>query len=333
MNTRMRNSAQSFPFLSEDDRGSILVLALFVLCLLTVFCVYLGYGVRQKLALVSHLETRQKLRLAVDAGIKMGIAVVREEEAPEDLIFRYGDGTFSRETEGGTPAVRYYYSDDFCEVRAAIEDENGKININKADSEVMRVLFQNAADLDEALATSIAFCIIDWRDANSTYGHAQYGAEDKDYDRPPFPYGAKDAEFEVLEELRFVKGVTDEIFDAVEGYLTIYGTGDININVVSVEVLLALGLSEELADKIILFREDGNEFVLTSSIVADLQGFIALSTREVTALNNLISNGAFTTSADYFKIRSVGTAKNKNVVWEIVSAVENDGTIVFWREE
>ena len=81
----MRNSAQSFPFLSEDNRGSILILTLFVLCLLTVFCVQMSYGVRQKLMFVSHLETRQKLRFAADAGIKMGIAVVREKEAPESL--------------------------------------------------------------------------------------------------------------------------------------------------------------------------------------------------------------------------------------------------------
>ncbi len=329
----MKNSAQSFPFLSEDDRGSILILTLFVLCLLTVFCVQLSYGVRQKLALVSRLETRQKLRLAADAGIKIGIAVVREEEAPVDLTFRYGEGTFSRETEGTTTAARYYYSDDFCEVRAAIEDESGKININKADSKVMGDLFQNVADLGERSATELAFCIIDWRDTNSAYGHPQYGAEDSDYDRLPFPYEAKDAEFEVLEELRFVKGMTDEIFDAAEGYLTVYGTGKININTTSIEVLLALGLSEELADKIASFRDDGNEFVRTSNIVAGLQGFTELLAGETDALNNLISKGTFTTSADYFKIRSVGTAKNRNVVWEIVSAVKNDGTIVFWCEE
>ena len=111
MGTRMKNSAQSFPFLSEDDRGSILIFTLFVLCLLTVFCVQLGYGVRQKLTLVSRLETRQRLRLAADAGIKIGIAVVREEEVSEDLTFRYGEGTFLRETEDGISPARYRYSD------------------------------------------------------------------------------------------------------------------------------------------------------------------------------------------------------------------------------
>ena len=55
---------------------------------------------------------------------------------------------------------------------------------------------------------------------------------------------------EVLDELLLVKGVTRDIFDKVKDRVTVYGTGQVNINTAGMRVLQSLGMSEELAEKI-----------------------------------------------------------------------------------
>ena len=326
---KAKNSPGSSQSLWAGDKGSILVIALLALCMLSIFSVQLGYMVRQKLTLVKRLDTKDKLHLMAEAGIKKVIAELKREDiTPESFALK--------EACGG---------DIFADVHATrygLVDEERKINVNKAGIKVLRRLFQNVANLDERSATELAYCVIDWRDPDFYYQHPQYGAEDADYERLRSPYEAKDAEFEILDELLLVKGMNQEVFDKVKDYLTIYGEGKININTVSKEVMLALGLKEKIADKILLFRYGGDSIIGTaddnifgqvSNIVPKLSQFTPLSASEVALLGNLVSTGAFTTNSDYFMVRSVGWLNKRDIDYQIVSVVKNDGTIVFWREE
>jgi general secretion pathway protein K len=79
----------------------------------------------------------------------------------------------------------------------------------------------------------------------------------------PNPYKAKDANFDTIEELLLVKGMTTEILygdkekRGIIDLLTIYsGKSQINVNAAAKEVLMAIpGITPEIADSIISFRE------------------------------------------------------------------------------
>ncbi len=346
--TKGRNLRGSSPFQSAgDSRGSVLIITLLALCLLTVFCVQLGYGMRQKLTLLGRLERQEKLRLATEAGVKACIAAVKiaedeESDALTGLSLAYGEGVFVLKVRGENVPAGCSYSSEFCRIDVAVSDEGSRINLNRAGKNVISSLFQNTAGLDEDQSVELACCIIDWRDADAAYQHPRYGAEDKDYRGLPRPYEAKDSEFEMLDELKLVKGMSDEIFEAAADYFTVYGPGSVNINTAPAEVLSAAGLSEELVDKIISFRlgddsaaytVDDNTFSGISEAVAELKSFTPVSPREEAELGNLISGGALTTDSGYYRIKGAGRSERRNSACEITSIIKNDGTIVFWREE
>jgi general secretion pathway protein K len=81
----------------------------------------------------------------------------------------------------------------------------------------------------------------------------------------PNPYKAKDANFDTVEELLLVKGMTSEILygngekKGIIDYLTVNSNSKmikINVNAAPKEVLMAIpGITPEIADGIISFRE------------------------------------------------------------------------------
>jgi general secretion pathway protein K len=75
----------------------------------------------------------------------------------------------------------------------------------------------------------------------------------------PNPYEAKNADFETLEELLLVKGMTREILygKGLINYITVYNkSAQVNVNAAPREVLMAVdGVTEEIADNIIMTRE------------------------------------------------------------------------------
>ena len=90
-----------------------------------------------------------------------------------------------------------------------IGNESGKINLNHADAATLKMLL-SAFDLDEDEKSVIADSILDWRDANDL--HRLNGAEDEYYRSLKVPYECKDGDFDSVEELLLVRGVTEALF-------------------------------------------------------------------------------------------------------------------------
>ena len=137
-----------------------------------------------------------------------------------------------------------------------ISDESGKINVNKITEETREsfVKFLTAYKLEELTAQTITDSILDWLDADDLH-HAN-GAEKDYYATLPEPYEPKNGPFESIEELTLVKGITPQIFELLRDHLTIYGSGKINVNFASKEVLLYVPtITEEIAKGIIHYRE------------------------------------------------------------------------------
>jgi type II secretory pathway component PulK len=324
-----------------------LIIALWSLCLLSAFAVILGYRVRQELVLASRLDGRDLLRFLAEAGVRKGITQLIKLEpktydalnddwsnnsaAFQDINFGEGEVVVSYNTinqKSGLPEVRFGFV-----------DEESKINLNKIDPRVLERLFKIVLNYEDTQAQELAACITDWRDKDSELTLAFGSAEDSYYNGLSAPYGAKNSDIEVLDELLLIKGIDENVFEKIKDYVTIYGNGKVNINTTSGVVLLSLGLDENIVNKIILYRlgedgieatDDDNIFTINTEIVSKLSQFYQLAAPEIEQILK-ISEQYLTVQSQNFMIKAIAKSKGKNSV--IVNSVVNrKGKVLYWRE-
>ena len=343
-----------FP-LPLKSRGSILMVVLWSLCLLAAFAVILGYEVRQKASLVKRLDERDRLRFISEAGARKVISELKKEQPKsyDALNDKWSSNPAAFKDiviGGGTADVYYNYIDELSgapELRYGLMDEEAKVNLNAINEEnkaemlvVLQRLFISVLNYNEVQAQELAACIIDWRDADSNESISFGSAEDSYYIGLPYPYKAKNAAFETLEELLLVRGIDENVFRKIRNYVTIYGGGRININTASKAVLLALGLNEDTVSKIMGFRagEDGitataddNIFDLSSTIVLKLSQFADLSAAEVAQLNTVAGKYLSTKSGNFSAKCSV-KLNNSRYANEIYYTLSRNGKILYWQE-
>ena len=103
-------------------------------------------------------------------------------------------------------------TDDEDFVRFGITDESAKLNLNIADERQLLVLVRAAvADNDQIAPEEIVRAILDWRDSDQTPRGEPGDTEGDYYRRLPKPYRVKNGDFDTVEELLLVKGVTGGI--------------------------------------------------------------------------------------------------------------------------
>ena len=345
---KSKNLPELLVFLRLDNpKASILILSLWSLCLLSTFAVILGFGVRQKLTLVNRLDERDRLHFIAEAGIKKAISQIKKEPEKDYAALKddwsnntgvfkdidIGDGKFS--------ISRDYINEHIglTESWYGLIDEESKININKANQTILERLFR-LVDFDETQAQELAAAIVDWRDSDSELSIPLGSAEDSYYRNLEYSYEAKDADFEVLEEILLVKGMDRNIFEKIKNYITIYGSGKINVNTASKVVLLALGLSQDLVDKIVSFRlgEDGiigtsddNVFDTPSNIVPKLSLFFHLSDSEIAQLSVIVDQ-YLVTNSNNFMARCISKLNGKKKTTEVICVINRSGKILYWQE-
>jgi general secretion pathway protein K len=243
---------------AQAEKGIALLMVLWVLTILMVLVLSFSYMTRtETYATLSFKEGTEK-KLLAEAGIERGILELFYRNANKNQaitllgyeVWKIDDTSYKDKMGEGEYSVR-------------IIDESGKIDINvmtDANSDILRNLLKNLGVQEEEVNT-IVDSILDWKDANDL--HHLSGAEDDYYMSLPNPYKAKNANFDTLEELLLVKGMTSEILfgnkekKGIIDLLTIYsGKNTININAAPKEVLMAIpGITPEIADSIISFRE------------------------------------------------------------------------------
>lgn len=336
------------PYLSAGKfKGSILILTLWSICTLSVLAVALSYQVRQKIMLIKRLDERSSLRLIADAGLKTAIVELMKENLKnyDALQDSWSNNPFvfkGININVGTCDICYNnYSGQAKEkIKFGLVDEERKININKADLAVLERLFKFVLDFDEIDAQELAASIVDWRDGDSELSIPLGSAEDSDYRNTRYPYEAKDAAFETLEEVKLVKGMDSAAFEKVKDYITIYGSGKVNINTASKEVLLALGLSESIVNRIISFRSgedliagtaDDNVFDEPGGIAAKFSLYARLSDSELAGLS-AVTERSLSTSSQNFTARCVARKHGSKNVSEFVYVINRKGRVLSCRE-
>lgn len=215
------------------QRGIALIAVLWVLVLLALLAASFTRSTRTGAQLARNLVANAEARALADAGVYRAILGLLEAESGR------------RPAVDGTP---YRIGFEAGEVLLTLQDEGGKIDLNRAPEKLLAGLLQ-AVELDENEAARLVDAILDYRDRDDA--RRPSGAENDEYRAAGLTYGAKNAPFEAIEELRQVLGMTGAVYRRIAPAITVHGRGRrVNQATAPPLVLRALpGLSESALER------------------------------------------------------------------------------------
>jgi general secretion pathway protein K len=322
---------------------------LWMIAILAILSVSIGQHVRQKISLADRIERRNWLVGIAETGVFQTLSKLRMKKEADQAYHSSNDTYVGGKRDflnvavgEGTYTVSYSYRDAKAgelKNHYGVEDEEGKININVLDAKVLSTFFQKAGEIEQELADEISYSVVDWRDTDNSLSHPEYGAENDYYEGLESPYEAKDYKFESIEELLLVRGMTPELFEKVKPFVTIYGTGVVNINTAPREVLAGLGMEDDLADKIMLFRTgadleqgtpDDNVFTQLGNWDAELGKRVKMTDNDISLLNQIVATERLGINSLNFRIRSLGAIPRKQQALEMDVVADIEGKILSW---
>lgn len=320
MTQRLSNSQA----LTVKEEGSVLLLVILILSLISVLILSWAQEWRTELKLAGNFGEAHKCQRLAEAGIYYALGKMMIAKSGDSTGLR-AMGPQTKEDSGGPwlgdqRPHGLELPDGMVEV--TIADEGGKININKAPEGLLTSFFM-ALGLPEVQIRIMVDSLQDWR-ASGSYPRL-YGAKSAYYLSLDPPYVAKNGKFETVEELAWVRGFeASPLIPRLSRCLTVQDTqSGINLNAAPLEVLLALGFSRDAAQNIIATRQ-----------AIPLQNFQDIPQASE---NPLLSQGAHISfqSSPFFTITSTGMVKknrgrrtiraivrlaaNQRVPWKILS--------------
>lgn len=206
----------------RSGRGIALVFVLWVLALLTLLLASFALVTRTESLQSRHLFDSTRARYAAEAGINQAAWSL---SLPDPVLRWLPDGR------------EYRVEFEEADISIRITDESGLIDLNAAEPPTLTNLFVGVG-VDPIAAAALADAILDWRDGDDL--KLLNGAEDADYRAEGYPYGAKDAPFDLVGELEQVMGMTPELYRQVAPALTVYsGQAVPNLAYAPIEVIRA----------------------------------------------------------------------------------------------
>ncbi len=228
----------TLPDMGKKD-GIAIVLALMVLGLVTATVLSTATLSSKDAELATRFEEKAKSRYLADAGIKAAIIALKEDRNMNE--YDTLDEIWSR------PSPPISFGEGNAEV--VVVDEERRINMNSlilpngiSENVKMVAIFDALLERLE-LDISLTDAILDWLDADDTPRIG--GAETSYYQTREPAFGAKNDLFDSVYELKLVRGVDEKAFRALYPYVTVHGSGKININTAPDTILICLARGED----------------------------------------------------------------------------------------
>jgi general secretion pathway protein K len=304
------------------ERGIALIMVLWVLTVLMVIVLSFSYSGKAEVQAALAFKQGIEKKFLAEGGIERGFMEILYAKMNQGAqVVLEGMETWKLD---GTP---YTVKTGNGHYTVSITDESGKININTLDDTsgiILKNLIMNSG-VEEAEASIIVDSVLDWKDGDDL--SRLNGAENDYYSSLPNPYKAKDADFETLEELLLVRGITPGLLygdgkkKGIIDFLTVFNSkvGVINVNAASKEVLMAIpGVTPDIAEAVVASR--GNP--ADPAAMTNIQGMMAAVQPP---FNKLISFGA--AAGGVYTIESsayMGDAKGAYTVKATIMIEGND---------
>ena len=219
--------------MKRGERGFALVITLVITALLVALTVQFVDDVFVETSSAQNFIDGQQASLMANSGIELSRLIITTQ--PEFLLQQPLATPYKKEDEKGALLV-------------TIEDESGKLNINKIvwanqndfSYHVLKRLLHKIG-VPEQQITDLLDALSDWIDEDDEPKGSAGGAESSYYLKQKPPYRAKNKTLQTVEELRLVKGFDAQLIDRLKRYITVYGSGPvININTAPLELVASL---------------------------------------------------------------------------------------------
>ena len=312
-------SGQAF----SGQRGVALIITLLVVTLLVTLILEFGNTMRIEARAAANFRDDLKAYYIARAGVTFARGVLEEDAG--DPITKDHDALTELWAQRLPPIPLGEGT-----VLVEITDEEGKINVNKLTggtspsplNEVFRHLLESQeADDPQKILDSI----VDWTDSNADVTGG--GAENSHYEGLDDPYTAKNGPLDSLAELRLIQGVEDDTFNRLKDFLTLYGSGAVNVNTAPREVLRALSedWSDAMVDQILTFQKESpfeKKLDLKDKVIGEED------------LYNRVQ-GLIDVKSSFFSIRSQGEVNGVHkTIRAVVERPSQKSTVIrYWRVE
>lgn len=311
INLKIRKSTiLNFRFsILNSEKGIALVLTLLVLALITALVVEFSYAVYTNTNALYNWKTSQRLSFVAKSGVKLASKVILENT-----------GQYPYTYPGSLDIPLNNPFEDFKgTVFLRIEDETSKFNINsmvysngllneKAYNSFVRLL--GALGIESAIANRI----VDWIDP------------DKEPRLSDSEKASKNLYLDSIDEILLIPGIDRTIYEKIAPYVTIYGSGRININGAEVPVLMSLSefIDKEKAERIVRYRNI-TPFTESGNIT------------KVAGFENMAISGPIIEKIDvkgtHFRILSTATEEGiKKVIESVLEIFGSSATVRYWKE-
>jgi len=338
----------------KSNRGSVLIIVLWVIGLLSMFVMAFAFDMHIETRIVSTWRKKIKAEYLSRAGIELARMALLETADPEvtnpEVSGYVANGSDSERrsatvslSRGSGAELTRQLGEGTVTIR--IRPENARINLNSIISpdnaaetvKLWEPLFETAGvpyDQRDALID----CLIDWIDQDELT-HLN-GVESEYYEKLTPPYKSKNAPIDTVDELALIKGfdevipnTTQTVYEAVSRFLTTYAEDrTININAVDHDTIMAcLGIDAQLAEEIIAERAgpDGEPGTEDDTPFKDLNDLLA----RVPAFNQSLGPYVTFTSKGRFYIQSSGKVGDVERVCACVVLLSGKNlTVLSWIE-
>lgn len=256
----------------NNNSGIALFLVLWILAFLSVIVGEFCYAMRTEINITRNFKEQTEAYYIALAGLNTAIKeIIRNKTGP--LQTEHTETPTEENTEDTENKISWRINFDIPPVpfengafKVRIDNESGKININTANTQLLRMVL-NTFQMSNSEKDTIVDSILDWRDKDNL--HRINGAENDYYHSLPKPYDCKNGDFDSIQELLLVRGVTPQIFyGGLKDLFTVYpkntlhnyrnrGTNKININAASAKMLRALpNMTDDMVKALIEYRKE-----------------------------------------------------------------------------
>ncbi len=321
--------------------GSVLILVVWTIALLSVLAVSVGSRCAFALGLTERMEQDLRASYIAAAGVQYAVQVLAmDKQASSDGlsdVWANSESLLSRQAFGGGTFTISAPSTDPSSVRYGLIDQERFLNLNTATPEMLVRLLSHTSGAKLPEALTIADAILDWRDEDGD-AHPS-GAEDSYYLGLSPSYECKDAPFESVEELLLVRGMTPAIYRRVRPFVAVYGSGAVNINTAEEAVLSALGLSAQGVQGILSYRAGEDDTVGTAddrvlgsiaSVAGELARVVPVEDR-----NRLVQLGKdqlVGVKSTVFAVHVSAQADGSKRPVQVEAMVDRKGQVLAWAE-
>ncbi|WP_372806436.1 general secretion pathway protein GspK [Pontiella sp.] len=322
----------------KRKEGTALLVALFVLMILTVIIGSFAFEVKLESMLVSYKRKKFRAEMMARSGLEYGRALLDAHKQAKELeiedMDEDKDGFMKAALyiQRGLPAPSTIEFPDGGKFTVTVEPADTGRNINLLTRDQWLDIFE-MANVPSSDWDAMIDCLEDWIDENDFHGLNGAESDDPFYEEAGYP--VKNGPLDSVEELLLVKnwspailygrpatdGEEDEII-GIADKLTVWGDGKVNLNAATADILLSYSEYEDWElESVFEARkgEDGEADTLDDGIK---------SLGEVGADGN-----KFKLQSTFVKVTSVGEIFGNQYQIECIVALKaKDSTVVYWNE-